>query len=490
MSTPPPPIVPGSPERDSGGAPWARRVYGAALLLGLLRFVHLGRWSLWIDEVFTWGDSHHAASAVNQLGYLIIRWTVEALGGTPTEAALRLAPAVFGFLAVPLTYWAFHPLSGRTRAAGAALVVAISAWEIQWSQTARFYTMVQALGLVGAGLVVRGALQSRWLLTILGISVAGLGILFHLSGAVVAAAIGLAAFLIPPSQAASANRLTRLAFMVFAVPGLLALPFVWSVWQTYLEKKVIEDPLSGVVHFALSTGASLTPTLAALALVAWVLAFRARDRAGIFTGLVAVVGGASLAALSAFATVSAQYAFGLFPWIALLASWSLVRGERVPTDGVPSSGSSSLRVGWLLALVLPLVVQSTSYFMLENGQRPLWREAVEIVAARRSPSDVVVAAPAPVVEFYLTGARETDVRHHDAVVQLDRFNPRPYETLAAEGRTAWFVVRNDYNLSMPRRDRESFEGFLTERCDLVEDFNVFAIGRDLSISVWRFDPAH
>ena len=464
---------------------WAMAVLAAALALGLLRFVRLGQWSLWLDEVFTWGDAHAAAGRANALGYLLIRWTVEALGGDPTETALRLAPAVVGYLAIPLTYWAFVPIGGRLRAATAALVVAVSAWEIQWSQTARFYTMVQALGLVGGGLAIRGMLGQRSIVTLLGMGAAASGYFFHLQGALMAGAIGAAAWLFPPVQSADAKRSVRRLCTGLALLGLAATPLVWSVFRKYLAQKGVDDPLAGVAHFALTTGFFVTPTVAALALGAWLVALRSGSVAPSFIGAVAVIGGVALACLAAFAKVSAQYVFGLFPWIAMLAAWPV----GAETGGGGSSKAISLRrLSWLLVLVLPLLAQTAVYFTVGNGQRAKWREAVELVAAQRGSTDVVVGAPAPVVEFYLTGGRETDVRSHDAVVQLDRYNPRPYRALVQEGRTAWFIVRNEYNFSMSKADRVAFEQFLSESCRMVKHFPVAVEARDLSVTVWRYDP--
>ena len=479
-----------APLNQAGGASgWATLLLCAALVVGLLRFLRLGQWSLWLDEVFTWGDAHGAVGLDNAVGYGVIRWTVNALGGDPTEAALRLAPALAGYLAVPLSYWAFAPLGGRLRAATAALVVAVSAWEIQWSQTARFYTMVQALGLLGGGLAIRGMLSQRGLVTVIGIGVAGLGVFFHLQGALIAGAIGGAAFLFPPVESKKAKRSVRISFLAVAVPGLLVSPFVWKVFQKYVEKKAVDDPIAGVAHFALTTGSFVTPTVAAVALGAWLLALRRRDAVPSFVGAVAVLGGLTLACLAAMAKVSAQYAFGFFPWIALLAAWPM--GATVPKGSRAQEqveGSSASRLSWLLVLVLPLLSQSVVYFTVGNGQRAKWREAVEVVAARRQSTDVVVGAPAPVVEFYLTGGRETDVRHHDAVVQLDRYNPRPFKEIVREGRTAWFIVRNDYNLSMAKADRDSFTQFLSTSCRMVEHFPVHVEARDLSVTVWRYEP--
>ena len=472
-----------------GASGWTLAVLAAALTMGLLRFVRLGQWSLWLDEVFTWGDAHEAIGRDNALGYGVIRWTVDLLGGDPSEAALRLAPALAGYLAIPLTYWAFAPLGGGLRAATAALVLALSAWEIQWSQTARFYTMVQALGLLGGGLAIRGMLNQRALVTVMGIGVAGLGVFFHLQGALIAAAIGAAAFVFPPVQTPQAKRSVRLSFLALALPGLLVFPFAWSVFQKYVHKKAVDDPIAGVAHFALTTGSFVTPTIAAAALGAWLLALRRRDAIPSFVGAVAVLGGLTLACLAAMAKVSAQYAFGLFPWIAVLAAWPM--GGPVSKGWESSkkpSGAPAARLSWLLILVAPLLSQSAVYFTVGNGQRAKWREAIEVVASRRKSTDVIVGAPAPVVEFYLTGGNETDVRHHDVVVQLDRFRPRPYEAIMREGRRAWFVVRNDYSLSLSKADRDSFAHFLSARCRMVENFPVHVEARDLSVTVWLYEP--
>ena len=54
---------------------------------------------------------------------------------------MRLPAALFGWVGIALTYWAFAPTVGRRTAAAAALVLATSSWHMDWSQTARFYTL-------------------------------------------------------------------------------------------------------------------------------------------------------------------------------------------------------------------------------------------------------------------------------------------------------------------------------------------------------------
>src|SRR6188768_1048461 len=93
---------------------------GTALALGLLRFFRLGDWSLWIDEAYTLNDSRDVLAGLarpgNPLGYWAAGWTMRLLGDQG-EFALRLSSALAGWLAIPLTFWAFLPFAGRRRAA-------------------------------------------------------------------------------------------------------------------------------------------------------------------------------------------------------------------------------------------------------------------------------------------------------------------------------------------------------------------------------------
>lgn len=130
----------------------------SACLIGLLCFVRLGQWSLWIDEVFTYSDSLNNNPTDNPVGYVVFGWFYRLLGdygGTPTEWSLRILQAILGWLGIPLTYWAFSKPAGARVAAGAALLLAASTWHLYWAQNARFYTLVQDLVLLGSGFGLR-----------------------------------------------------------------------------------------------------------------------------------------------------------------------------------------------------------------------------------------------------------------------------------------------------------------------------------------------
>ncbi|MEM6675051.1 MAG: hypothetical protein AAF726_19535 [Planctomycetota bacterium] len=470
----PPPSKPHA-SRDA----FAAVLYGLALVLGLLRFVRLGHWGLWFDEVLTWGDSHSGLrGVVNDAGYLFVRTTVERLGGVPTEAHLRFLPAVAGYAAIPLAHWAFRPFAGRRRAALAALVVAVSAWQLQWSQTARFYSLVQAIGLLGAGIAVRGQMAASLWRTAVGIAVAGSGLAFHLCGGILAAALTAGLVIVPPSDTRAAKRAIRGAVALFLVPAVFVVPSVHGAWSRYAGNKAVDDPLGGVAHLALSTGSFVTPALAALALASAILALGQRDRRALFALAVPLFGGSALAGAAALATASAQYAFPLFPWIALVAVWPIGFPELARRRFAP--------LAFVLVAALPQLAESALYMTVQHGQRPRWREAIEYVAARREPGEIVVSLPAAVTEFYLTGGLETDVRSDDFVVPLDKFHPDSYAPWADDGRPMWIVLRTDYLNRFSAEDRGRLRRFLSQECRLARSFPVFVEARDLSIEVWRY----
>ena len=470
--------------------PWARAFFWSALVLGLVRFFRIGDWSLWIDEVYTWGDAHsNLHFNYNDLGYLLVRSFVETFAdGVPTEAALRTLPAIFGFLCIPLTVFAALPIAGARRAGLAALFVALSAWQIQWSQTARFYTMCQAVTLLGTGVAIRGVARARVIQILAGVLITGAAAMFHLQGAILAAALGFSAAVACPfvrnddsnerDEPRSPARASLIALAILGLPALAGSPWIWGAWQRYAHQKGTQDVLSSLAHFAQSSAWFVTPALAALALGGALFALRERDRRAAFvcvfiaTATLALLGAASLA------VVTAQYAFALFPWIAVLAAWPVggaLRNERPFT------------FAWAIAGALPFLASTFLYFTVEHGQRPRWREAVEFVNARRAPTDAIGATPAPVAEFYLTGATETDVRYHDSVMHLDARDWNMVLPYAERGRTIWLIVRADYLNAFPSSARDAYRRFLHERCHLARQFPVRVEARDLTIDVWRFD---
>lgn len=124
------------------------------LLAALLRLFRLGRESLWTDEAFSWWWSHQSVAALwganaaleptPPLYYTLQHWWL-AFGDS--EAALRAPAMLAGVAAVPLVFLIGRLIAGNAAGLLAAALVAVSRAHVFYSQEARAYTLLSALGL-------------------------------------------------------------------------------------------------------------------------------------------------------------------------------------------------------------------------------------------------------------------------------------------------------------------------------------------------------
>jgi mannosyltransferase len=141
---------------------------GIVLLAAVLRFLGLGRQSLWYDEWLTTqatsgGLVDALRHAANREGipptYFALMWGwVRAFGDS--EVALRTVSALAGIATVPVAYAIAHQLGQRrTVARVAALLVAVDPMLVWYSQEARPYSLLALLG--GLSLLAVARVRSR-----------------------------------------------------------------------------------------------------------------------------------------------------------------------------------------------------------------------------------------------------------------------------------------------------------------------------------------
>jgi len=154
----------GLPALDATQVPLALVV----LASGLVRFVGLGKESIWLDEatsiliarlnlssVVAWaaGDIHPP------LYYLALHFWLRF---GETEFAVRALSAVLGILTVVVTYALAQELFGPRVGVYAALLLALSPLHIVYSQEVRMYAMVTAWSLLASYLMLLALRRQRW----------------------------------------------------------------------------------------------------------------------------------------------------------------------------------------------------------------------------------------------------------------------------------------------------------------------------------------
>lgn len=112
------------------------------------RLQDLGKACLWLDETITYDRAIASIPEIIRASYgwevhpptyylllhFMVKWGESAV-------ALRLFSVIFGVLSTPVFYFLGREILGKREAAVAALLLAISAYQIRYSQEARMYTL-------------------------------------------------------------------------------------------------------------------------------------------------------------------------------------------------------------------------------------------------------------------------------------------------------------------------------------------------------------
>ncbi|MFT5284293.1 MAG: hypothetical protein ACI8TQ_000449 [Planctomycetota bacterium] len=467
------------PEAEGSRDSLAVCLLAAALLIGLSRFVRLGEWSLWLDEALTLADSLNAdrGGLKNPLGYSVFGIYLDSLTSRPTEFDLRILPAIFGWLGIALTYWAFAPFAGRRVAATAALLVAVSAWHTYWSQTARFYTLTQDLSLLGSGLILRGLWRDSIFRVIAGLGIAVAACLAHYSGAFPLPVLIVLPFLLlrfkieVPGVRGRAGKVLIGAGVVGILAGAPALLEVWRIWRAIHSGGTAS-------HFVLTAGFFITPLMGVGLGIGAIYAFARRKPFEVLAVGVALLAFLEATIASCFARVSAQYIFVLLPWIALVVALpigALKRGALTRTNLFP--------LAYLAVLVLPALTSVGLFLTVRKGERPMWRAAYRFVRNHQLADDLILGMEAPVGEFYLS-PDNTNLRNQSQLAYLDSFRAKLPNRWARFDRRTWLVINLEQLEDWDREEAAEFKQLLAQNCKLVASYPLIVESRDLSVYVY------
>jgi len=129
-------------------APWL--VLIITLVGGFLRVFLLGKNGLWLDETFSvWLANHNVTDMLQwivkidqhpPLYYLLLHYWIARNGDTPYYA--RLLSVLFGACTIPIIYLIGKRMSGAVMGLAAAVLLALSTFNIYYAQDVRMYTLL------------------------------------------------------------------------------------------------------------------------------------------------------------------------------------------------------------------------------------------------------------------------------------------------------------------------------------------------------------
>lgn len=460
-------IAPGKPQQTH----WHMPVI-LLLLAAIPRIVHLGKWSLWEDEVLTVLDARAFPDVlrINPLPYLVTKASLSVCGNNAWGA--RLGFALVGCLSVLTIYYFGRLIYHADAAFWAALLTAIHPWHIFWSQNARSYALTFLFGAVAAFSFYLGMEQDRW--RWFGLSLTALLCLVAshlLSGILLFALAGYSiALKVLPSPLPQGWR-WRYLLLVFG-------PFM-AVGLVCLHPSVFSQLVSGWGHntwarspfYVLATFVyGLSIPIAVMSLPACVDLLRNWRRDHLFLVCLGGIPLLVLLVVSLFLNVAGYYLFFCIPAYLMLAGWALARLLRWDA-----------RLTWpVVAVVLGvLLAQILSYHTVEHGGRSRWGEAFADLGKRAAASDTIVVPIPRMLDYYLPD-------HTGDVVKPKQVIADPSGVLvdwASHHQPVWFVLDDPTLLAID--PTHTFRDWLYQHTHLVRRFPTHSRSMDRSVILYR-----
>lgn len=232
---------------DSRTSLWV--LVAVLILAALLSINELGAKSLWVDELFTVELAHESPSVIIKrtsddlhppLYFLLIRASSGFFGYS--DLALRWPSVVWGLLSLCLVYQLGRTLGSSKVGVGAALLLGVSPFWIQFSRMGRYYSLTAFLGLLACWLWVRFLRCGGWRSWIAYVLVASASLYtFYLA---IAMLLPQAAYAVLRKGQEHRRLAQSLAAQVIVILSLA--PWLKAISdQSYRSAQVIEADLAG-----------------------------------------------------------------------------------------------------------------------------------------------------------------------------------------------------------------------------------------------------
>ncbi len=419
-------------------------LFGIIAVAIFLRFWRLGDWGFDSDEIFMLRDSLVVKPRnPRPLMYLLNHYVINSVLPL-NEFSLRLLPAFFGVLGIPVFYLMTRRLVGTRAALFGAFLIAVSGLHVFYSQFARYWTLVFLLCSIYPYAVYLGLRERNRRLLLLGIATAGLAVLAH--PASVLPSGGLVLWMLGTYvrkarlQSLWRERSVRWALAVVALLAAgAAVRFIpllraW-IWQRDTVPRgefLLHLPMTPGVKQILYVFAyveSLSLALFLTGVLGLYLLWRGRDRSlALLLTCMFVFPIAFLVLLSFRTPVSTFYLVPTLPIMFIAAGVLLDHIAGVDWG---------LRPRWLVAAVLSVLIVAagapTLISQYRDGRRYDFRGAAHWLQEKIAPGDVVVSDQSEVTTYYLAG------RKAERLVADPPRLTRTVESLP-DGRSLWIIA--------------------------------------------------
>ncbi len=451
-------------------------VLGTAVVL---RFLFAGRWSLWQDEESSIFFSLNLGAQFPRhfpLFFALLRGLFECTG--VSVHAGRLLAASLGVISIGLVFQVISRLVSREVGVLAAVFLTLSLGHLFWSQSIRYYILLFVFQVISVYLFVDGFERGRPRELVLVSVFLLLGVLSHLSGALLfPVLVGHLALSMLLRERGGGYGLK--GYMAFGIPFVVVCAIFCGQYFSFraslsslVTREQGSEPAALLVRLVAYFGA---PAFVLSLLAPWVGRGIVPGRILRFFTCLAFIPMLELLVIAKLNIVIALWYQGFIAIVGVVTLSAITL--------------YSLRQrGWLLAYRVALfgsVLVSLpflfGYYTSMHGDRPRWEEAARFVreasavdpGSGRSP--LIYSTVAPIVAFYL-GSDPSATIDQSIVKDLP---PRPSEKPVES--EEWFVVEND---EIP----QAYVKWFAQECVLAAKFEARTGPKDRTIFVYRHRP--
>ena len=443
----------------------------------VLRFWKLGQWSFWIDEVFTVRDAQNLSfsslqSIPNPIPYLAVKLSI-LIGGS-SEWWSRLIPCLVGIVSIPAVFGLGRTLYDWRVGLFSSAFVACASWHLFWAQNARYPVFTFLFAILTAWCFYLSLERDSTLLMVGALACCLCLILSHTLSVVIVPALAVYAVIRLLEKPDRKRWLNLLIFFIpFAIP-VFALAFsevrgyLFSGWG---RNEWQRSPL--YIVLTLVDGVSVPIAIAAFFGFVATSSNRATHFLLCYAGVPLVL----FLVASQLQNVAGYYLFWTTPAYFILAG---VACERVVWRVIGPQSEEKRVVLVPCILVVTLLSQTYLYFQVENGGRPRWREAFEVVRSEKKPGDSIVLSEPEMGKYYLP---ELPPIYIGALLDDKEGFDKQWEDSGRD--RLWFVV-----------DVASFNVFdadiavrrwIRERGHLVKTLPAFSRAKDRTIHIYLLE---